>query len=74
MDTAGNEHAIESYLRKQYTEVLENIIRDDFEGRKSFTLDVLLTVCKILAERHTHQKSTEEMFHQCCHAPEIEDL
>ena len=57
-------HSVESYLRRQSTEKLRSIILADFEGTEKYLPDVIVMVCKILAERDPPTKSAEEMFRE----------
>lgn len=76
MDTVCPEHSVEGYLRRQQTEALQAILRADLDGREDLTLDTILLICKILAEREPPRKSAEDMLREfyLYYAPEIEDL
>ena len=54
-------HDLESYLRRQSTEQLSEIIHDDFVGKRVYSEDTILLVCKILAERCPPCGNAEEM-------------
>lgn len=76
MNTEDYEHSVEAYLRRQRTEVLQAILRADLEGREEYTLDAILLICKILAERDPPRKSAEEMYREFLlyYVPKKEDL
>ena len=69
-------HSVENYLRRRSTEQLEMVVRADCEGSQEYPPEVILLVCKILAERNPPAKSAEEMYQQFLreYAPEKEDL
>ena len=57
-------HSLENYLRRQSTELLESIIQADCEENAGYPPEVILAVCKVLAERNPPGKSAEEMYRE----------
>ena len=53
---------IQEYFEQLSTAQLEQLVRDDLDGRQALPLDLLLLVCGILAQRDPPKKSAEEAF------------
>ena len=55
-------HSIESYLRRQSTEQLQLILQMSMDESCSYSLDTVLLVYKILAERQPFSDDAQEHF------------
>ena len=53
-------HSIESYLRRQSTEQLRQILQMKPGGRGGYPLDTILLVCQILEERYRSGRDLED--------------
>ena len=69
-------HSIESYLRRQSTEKLEVLLQTEACGCKAYTLQTILLICHILAERDPSGQSAMEWYREYLHLHDLkkEDL
>ena len=57
-------HSIESYLRRQSTAQLEVLLQMNDQGCEAFTLQTILQICGILAERDPARKPATERYQE----------